>query len=404
MKAINQAVFSAVLTFAGFSAAVGASAQTPSAPSGPAVDTSYMTYDEGPISLPLGVGLRIPRYDRVDGVALPWGPKITLGNGRFELDPTVTYRSHLGKFDPYGIGNLRLAPSVGLTVEGGRATFSNDEWIRSTIVNSLASIGVGSDARNYFRADRGTASITYEVIGNGTTLTPRLGFLHENAWSTGSAEPHTSAPWSFFGRTSVLKMRRPNPSIAKGHTTSGMAGVGYSYDLNEMVVKLDANVEHAFDAPQYVRGTGTTGNFTQVTLDGQARFPTIGTQSFSFRGHGLLTPGDGAPPQRYGYLGGAGTLATVDLLAMGGDRLAYVQGEYNIPLVKPILPFVGPPIIGVRYAAGAAGAGSLPAFIQNIGASIGVKFIKLEYHIDPNYHKTAYSHKNAFSVGLSLSM
>lgn len=403
MRAINATL---VLTFASASMSLSAAAQTPAAPPPPVppVDTSYMTYDEGPISLPLGVGLRIPSYDRVNGLALPWGPKVTLGHGRFELDPTVTYRSHLGKFDPYAVGKLRLAPNVGLTVEGGRATFSNDEWIRSTIVNSLATIGVGSDARNYFRADRGAATLGYEVIGNGTTLTPRLGFLHENAWSTGSVEPHTSAPWSFFGKNSVLKMRRINPSIARGHTTSGIAGANYSYDLNEMVVKLDANVEHAFDAPHYVRGTGTTGNFTQITLDGQARFPTIGTQSFSFRGHGLLTPGDGAPPQRYGYLGGAGTLATVDLLAIGGDRLAYVEGEYDIPLVAPLLPFVGPPIIGVRYAAGSAGAGSLPDFIQNIGASIGVKFIKLEYHIDPNYHKTAYTHKNAFSVGLSLSM
>jgi hypothetical protein len=297
-----------------------------------------------------------------------------------------------------------LVPNLALVVEGGRATFSNDEWIRSTIVNSLAVIGVGSDARNYFRADRGTVALTYEVIGNGTTLTPRVGLLHEDAWSTGSAEPHTSAPWSFFGRTSDLKMRRPNPRVARGHTSSGMAGVNYTYDLNEMVVKLDANVEHAFDAPQYVRGPELTGNFTQITLDGQGTFPTIGTQSFSFRGHGVMTPGDGAPPQRYAYLGGAGTLATVDLLALGGDRLAYVEGEYDIPLPGPLLPFVGPPIIGVRYAAGAAGAGSLPDFIQNIGASIGVKFIKLEYHIDPNYHKTSYTHKNAFSVGLSLSM
>jgi hypothetical protein len=65
---------------------------------------------------------------------------------------------------------------------------------------------------------------------------------------------------------------------------------------------------------------------------------------------------------------------------------------------------VGPPIIGVRYAAGSAGAGDLPDFIQNIGASIGTKFIKFEYHIDPNYKKTSFTHRHAFSVGLSLSM
>lgn len=381
----------------------GAKAQTSVKPAASEPDTSYMTY-EGPISLPLGVGLRIPRYDRVDGLALPFGPKITLADGRFELDPTVTYRSHLGKFDPYAKADIRLAPHDGLTIEGGTATFSNDEWNRSTIVNSIATFGVGSDARNYFRANRGTVELHHEFISNGTMLVPRIRFLHEDAWSTGSAEPHSSAPWSVFGRTGTRKMLRTNPSIARGHTTSATAGANYNYDLNEMVVSIDGNVEHAFDAPEYTRGGKTTGNFTQVTLNGKGKFPTIGTQSFAFRGHALFTPGDGAPPQRYGYLGGAGTLATVDLLAFGGDRLVYVEGEYSVPLVKPILPFVGTPIIGVRYAAGSAGAGLLPEFIQNIGASIGVKFIKIEYHIDPNYKKTTFTRKHSFSVGISLSM
>ncbi|HUQ46865.1 MAG TPA: hypothetical protein VM053_01330 [Gemmatimonadaceae bacterium] len=394
-------VLAVACALASLSFSLAANAQTPDAQE---VDTSYQTYGEGPFSLPLGVGLRIPRYDRVDGLALPWGPKISLASGRFEIDPTVTYRSHLGKFDPYARADIRLAPHDGVAVEGGTATFSNDEWIRSTIVNSLASFGVGSDARNYFRANRVTAELRHEFIKNGTTLIPRAGLLHEDAWSTGSAEPHTSAPWSIFGRTGERKMRRTNPSIARGHTTSAMAGANYDYDVNEMVVKLDGNLEHAFDSPEYMRGGKTTGNFTQLTLHGEAKFPTVGTQSFAFRGHGLLTPGDGAPPQRYGYLGGAGTLATVDLLALGGDRLVYVEGEYIVPLVKPILPFAGSPIIGLRYAAGSAGAGELPELIQNIGASIGVKFIKIEYHIDPNYKKTAFTRKHAFSVGLSLSM
>ena len=97
-------------------------------------------------------------------------------------------------------------------------------------------------------------------------------------------------------------------------------------------------------------------------------------------------------------------MATVDLLAIGGDRLVYVEGEYDVPLTRPLLPFVGPPIVGLRYAAGSAGAGSLPDFIQNIGVTLGVKFIKAEYNVDPNYHKTDYSKRRAFSVGVSLSI
>ena len=390
--------FAAAMTALTWSAA---SAQTTPATPEP-VDTGYVNYDDGPISLPLGIGLRIPVYDRVDGLALPFGPMVTLWGGRFELDPTVTYRSHLGKFDPYGKATIKLGANDALRINGGRATFTNDEWIRNTIVNSLATFGVGSDARNYFRADRITAELTHDVIGNGTTFTPRFGVLHENAWSTGTPVPHTSAPWSIFGRNGRLKMRRINPSIARGHTTSGTAGLNYVYDLNLMTVAVDAGIEHAFDAPS--TAANTSGDFTQVTLDGNVKFPTFGTQYFTFRGHGLITPGDGAPPQRFGYLGGAGTLATVDLLSIGGDRLAYVEGEYSVPLTAPLLPFAGAPIVSLRYAAGSAGVGSLPDFIQNIGVTLGVKFIRAEYHVDPNYKKTPYTRKSAFSVGLNLTM
>ena len=360
------------IALASVSISAAVKAQTPAPPPAPEVDTSYMMYDEGPISLPMGVGLRIPLYDRVDGLALPWGPKITLADGRFELDPTVTYRSHLGKFDPYAKANIRLAPHDGLTIEGGRATFSNDEWIRSTIVNSLASFGVGSDARNYFRADRVTAQLHHEFISNGTVFTPRIGVLHENAWSTGTPVPHTSAPWSIFGRTGRLKMRRINPLVASGRTTSLTAGVDFDYDLAQTTAAIDFGVERAFESPGLFAIRRRSGPFTQVTFSGKAGFPTVGTQSFAFRGHAVWTPGKTAPPQRYAYLGGAGTLATVDLLALGGDRLAYVEGEYSVPLPAPLLPFVGVPIVSVRYAAGSAGVGALPDFIQDIGASIGV--------------------------------
>ena len=43
-----------------------------------AADTGYAEYQESPIFLPMGVGLRIPTYDRINGLALPWGPKLEL--------------------------------------------------------------------------------------------------------------------------------------------------------------------------------------------------------------------------------------------------------------------------------------------------------------------------------------
>ncbi|MEO8576583.1 MAG: hypothetical protein ABI556_07785 [Gemmatimonadales bacterium] len=365
-------------------------------------DTSYLTYADGPISLPLGIGLRIPSYNRVDGLVLPWGPKIRLAKERIQIDPTVTYRSHIGEFDPRVQAKLRLTQFDEIAIDGGRGTFTNDGWIRSDLINSLAAVGVGSDARNYFRADRVTAEFTHSIVNRSITLKPKIGVLHENAWSTGIPTQHNTAPWSALGRKDSLKMRRPNPAILEGHTTSATGGVGLVYEEADTKVSASADLEHAFDSPPV--SSAEDGHFTQATLHSKAKFLTFGTQHFEFRGHGVFGFGDHAPPQRYAYLGGAGTLATVDLMALGGDKLLFVEGEYSIPLRKPILPYVGTPVVSLRYAAGAAGVGDLPDLIQNLGVGLGVKLVKIEYHIDPNYKKTSYTDKSAFSIGFSLSL
>ena len=145
-------------------------------------------------------------------------------------------------------------------------------------------------------------------------------------------------------------------------------------------------------------------HFTQVTLHSKATFPTFGAQHFDFRGHAVFGSSDDVPPQRYAYLGGTGTLPTVDILAFGGDRLLFVEGEYIVPLRRPVLPFIGAPVVSLHYAAGAAGVGELPDFIQNIGVGLGVRLVKAQYHIDPNFKDTEFRHKSAFSLGFSLSL
>jgi hypothetical protein len=120
-----------------------------------------------------------------------------------------------------------------------------------------------------------------------------------------------------------------------------------------------------------------------------------------FRGHALLGKAT-AVPQRYGYLGGAGTLATVNLLAIGGDRLLYVEGEYRIPIALVQLPFMGSPYLALRYAAGNAGVGELPALIQNVGPALGIGPLRVDYAVDPASNRSPFSRRSAVSFGLSL--
>jgi hypothetical protein len=380
-----------------------------------AADTGYAEYSESPISLPLGVGLRIPTYDRVNGLALPWGPKLELNNARVDVDLLVTYRSNLGKWDPSLQGSLRPGDENEIKFYVGRGTFSNDEWIRGDLTNSLAAFFAGSDSRNYYRADRAMARFTRTFTGEGITVTPFVGGNIESDWSTGSLAP-TKSPWSVVGRKGVLKMRRPNPRVANGNITSVLGGTALELVRGGLTGKLDALLEQSVrtdlepDCSGFPAGGICTqfipgGTFTQFTLDGGVTFPTFGSQTFAFKTHAVATGGSGdAPAQRFAYLGGAATLATVDLLALGGDRLLYVQGDYTIPIDRIQLPFVGAPFIGLRYAAGNAGVGSLPSLIQNLGIGIGASFIRADYTIDPAQNRSPFSRKSAFTLGLSLSL
>ena len=306
------------LIIAAFALAAPLAAQVTPPPPPPAVDTSYVEYRESPISLPQGIGVRVPLYNRVDGLVVPWGPMIT---------PRERSHSHRPDRDiPVAHREVRSIRQNSDCADGGhetrdravgRGTFTNDGWIRSDLVNTLAALAVGSDARNYFRADRGWATIAHDFVANDFVFTPSVGGQFENDWSTGVPFRHTNAPWSLFKKTDSLKMRRPNPAIAEGHVASILGRLKTDYERDDVKGNLDVGVEHAFDAPPTITldAENSEGDFTQITVGSKASFLTFGEQSFAFRGHAVFTPGDIAPPQRFAYLGGAGTLATVDLLA-----------------------------------------------------------------------------------------
>jgi hypothetical protein len=378
-----------------------------------APDTGYADYHESPISLPLGLGLRIPTYDRVNGLAIPWGPKLELNDARVDVDALVTYRSNLGKWDPSLEGSLRPGDNE-IRFYAGRGTFTNDAWIRGDLTNSAAAFFAGSDSRNYYRGDKATARFAHAINGNGIIVTPYIGANIERDWSTGSLAPAKS-PWSVFGRKGNLKMRRPNPRVDIGSITSGLGGIKTEVVRGGLEGKFDGMLEQSIRVALKPDCSGFTGpicpqaqstdNFTQLTLDGSVGFPTFGSQTFAFKGHALVSwSGTQVPGQRFAYLGGSGTLATVNLLALGGSHLLFVQGDYIIPFDQIQLPFVGPPFIGLRYAAGSAGIGGLPTLIQNLGVGVGASLFRVDYTIDPAQNRSPFSRKSAFSFGFSLAL
>ena len=322
-------------------------------------------------------GLQLPEYTRVDGLALGWGPTITLAEGGTIIVPAVTYRTHLGAIDPSVTADVRLGRRNRLSVDARRGTFSNDRWIRSNLVNSFTTLLAGVDTRNYFRADRAEARVERTWETATAVISPFVGVRGEHAWSTGPDSFTTTSPFTIMRRDDRERILRPNPPVVRGDIASALAGAAIDWESPQGVAASGAlQVEQAFATP------GDASSFTQVSAHLELGFPTFGTQNFDLLAHAVGTAGD-APPQRWAYLGGNGTLLTLDLLELGGDQLAYVESRYNIPIDRIRIPIAGSPLLTLRHAIGSAGVGRLPTFVQNVGVRLTVAVIRLDYTIDP---------------------
>lgn len=342
------------------------------------------------VSWPGVYGLRIPLYDRTNGLSVALGPTLALDTARFEIDPLLVYRSQLGAVDP----QIQLRAGVGrhleVTALAGRQTLSNDRWIYGDFINSATTFFVGNDVRNYYRADRVDARIAYRWEGAAMQLTARAGGLTEQAWSARPDSGATGGPWSLLGRRDGERMLRPNPRVRSGRITSGTAGARAEWEQPALQAHLDASAEVPVQA---VGGAG----FVQTTIDGKVQFPTFRTQRVEVELHAVVTAGDTAPPQRFAYLGGSGTLPTFDLLEFGGDQLFFVEGRYVVPIDRVRIRFLGVPTFTARYMAGAAGIGRLPSFEQNVGVRVAISLVKVDFVVDPATRDTQ------LSFGISLA-
>jgi hypothetical protein len=344
-----------------------------------------------PLYLPGFHGLGVPSYDRVNGAALPWGPALSLDTGRIEIGPTITYRSHVGAFDPAVSATLGVSRRTTVTAWAGRSTFSNDVWIRPDALNSAGAFVLAADTRNYYRADAARLSVARLWARDGLEVEPFVGALTEFAWSTGphTTEASTSTPYSVINERDSLGMLRPNPLVRRGRISSAVGGVRLAAESPDVSAGLVATEEVPFRAPDDAR-------FAQTTLDGNVSFDAFLNHRFEFFAHAVITAGDDAPPQRFGYLGGRGTLITLPLLAFGGDELLYVESRYTVPLNRLAIPVVGAPTVAIRYLAGGAGAGWPPPLVQNLGLRLTISAVRVDFAVDPSSRETEFDVSLAF--------
>jgi hypothetical protein len=340
---------------------------------------------EDVLYLPGLFGLRMPSYDRSDGVSVRFGPRLALPDDRVLIDALVTYRSNLGRFDPSLQGSVTLSHHLTLHALAERATLSNDDWNAADFTNSIGALVGGADGRNYFRADRGEATLEWHAERSDEMLgaTAYGGVRDEFSQSVGPDSGSVNYVWSFFGRGDRGGALRPNPSVASGHIASGIAGVTGHWTSPEGVsAAAKIGVEAPWTSPD-------GAPFAQITGDASLAFRGFFDHAFTLFAHVLATDGATAPPQRFSYVGGSYTIPTMALLSQGGGQLLWLESMYVIPVHALTLPYFGAPAVAVRYVIGGAGVHSLPDLTQNVGLRVQLFVLRVDGLIDPLTHHTS---------------
>lgn len=330
-------------------------------------------------------GFTIPSYDRSNGLSLGVAPSIRPVSA-LTIEPRVTYRSQLGRLDPMLTLTDSLDRRTFVRVIGQRGTISNDKWIWSDLVNSGEFLLLGDDSRNYYRASRGDLIVARRWEGASWTLEPSVGARVERASSVRPDSSAEGGPFTFLNRHDRDDRLRPNPAVEGGRIGSGLLGATLYWEDQGITAQSRADLEVGHWKGGTAIDSSTQSNFAQITFHGSVGFPTFGTQSFSFDAHAILTSHGAIPRQRWGYLGGPGTLPTLDMLELGGDQLLYFDARYNFPINQIALPFGGSPTLTLREAVGGADRGRFPRLEQAMGIRLTLSLVYVEVLVDPVRH------------------
>jgi hypothetical protein len=333
-------------------------------------------------------GLAIPTYDRVNGITARWGSELLLR--RDTVPPVVRGSVSYATARRAPGGSIALdVPIAGgwLTAEVAREAFTNEAWIRGPLMNTLSTLLLHSDVRDYHESD--VALLRFEVrqrqpiIQGESFVGPRLTVRASRDRSLNEANV-----WSLTGRDEAW---RENPPIWDGEIFSVTPGALVEWRGAVSWFRGDVSVEWA---------PGGVGDFEFVHVVSEARWtmPVLWNHSLELRGRTHQTLGDSpAPAQRWTLFGGGGTVPTLPVAAMRGDRLLFLETTYDIPLARVRIPFVGSPDLRLQHATGAAWVTGepMPDLEQSIGAGLRFFLVQALVHVDP----AARPLRPTFSIG-----
>jgi hypothetical protein len=321
------------------------------------------------------MGFHPPTYDRVNGLTLVWGAGYRFpaaGDLRAEVHGQVGWQTERG--DPTGAVRLTLDGMPARVAAGHeRAWATRERWIRGDLMNSLVYLWNGQDLRDYHEVDRTWIEATRELAGRQGGLTVTGGIL---AQTERASSLRGGQPWFLLGSET-----RPNPPIDDGRISSIMAGIDVGWDASQ--TRFAGRAE-------YERAGGWIGGdfrFDRITARGSWAMLALANHTLAVDFF-LQTPPGGAtlPRQRWSFVGGTATLHTLEIAEFRGDRVAFVDTRYIIPLPDRLaLPLLGAPRLQLLHAAGMAWtveeSGTLH---QEIGAVLDLAVVHVRYALVPD--------------------
>ncbi|NIP81872.1 MAG: hypothetical protein GWM90_22705 [Gemmatimonadetes bacterium] len=327
-----------------------------------------------PLTLDGIQGFHEPTYDRVNGVTGVWGATLRLprlGNVTPRIHGEAGWRTERG--EPVYAASLGLRWAA-TTLEGGyeEGWATNDDWIRDDFANSINYLWDGDDFRDYHEVERRWAAVVQAFGDEEKSFYGRLrvGGQIEDARSLPGGNP-----WNVMGDTA-----RSNPDIDEGRTTSLLTR--FALDWTGRRTVFDGWVE--YEAAREWEGGAFA--FDRIAVHGDWAMLALANHTLEIEFFGQLPlGGDTLPRQRWSFVGGSGTLQTLDLAQHYGDRVAWVENRYIIPLPERLaLPLLGAPDLQLIHATGMAWlADDDRSLVQEVGVRLQFFGVYLRYMVRP---------------------
>ncbi|WP_420635906.1 hypothetical protein [Candidatus Palauibacter sp.] len=341
---------------------------------------------EPPFELDGTWGVRLPTYDRVNGLSLPVGAlaRVSDAPGRPELAVGGIWIPARGDVD-FRLHNWwHLGERVRLGLFATSAVVSNDGWIHPTWYNSLAHFVAGDDGRNYYDSRQFGVELEWTspeppvwenspgwrfAVSGGREHAERL--RRRDVTVLFGDEPPDTVPWfepALWVEEGGLWFARAafewSVQSRKGRAAFGFgAEAGLEDELRRIVVLTGSDAIR----PSVARGDVSVDRYDFLLVEGRVslRRVTAWGHAVDAFAIGRADVAGRLPERRYSTIGGLGTLPTMPLRGLHGARMVYGEAAYAVPLI-------GDAALGGLdvFARGSAGGAGSPRYDFELHAAI----------------------------------